>query len=75
MDPSLKDSFTLAIATKTIAKNLNKGVFTLAQFHGRFRTKLAHLVMKRNFLIKMCKLNAKSRAKFANVNAPLGKSC
>ncbi len=70
MDTSLKDSFTLAIATKTIAKNLNKGVFTLARFCGRFRTKLAHLVMKKNFKEKTCKLNAKSRAKFASVNAP-----
>jgi hypothetical protein len=47
-----------------------KGAFTLAQFRGRFRTKLACLVMKKKFFSKTCKLNAKSRAKFANVNAP-----
>ncbi len=43
-----------------------KGAFTLA----RFRTKLAHLVKKKKFVCKMCKLNAKSHAKIANVNAP-----
>jgi hypothetical protein len=48
----------------------NKGAFTLARFHGRFRTKLAHLAMKNTFFSKTCKLNAKSYAKFANVNAP-----
>jgi hypothetical protein len=42
----------------------------MAQFCGRFCTKLAHLVMIRIFFCKMCKLNVKSRAKFANVNAP-----
>jgi hypothetical protein len=48
-----------------------KGAFTLARFHAQFRTKLARLVMKKNiFCSKTCKLNAKSRAKFANVNAP-----
>jgi hypothetical protein len=46
----------------------------LAQFQGRFRTKLAHLEMKtKKIFSKMCKLNAKSRAKFDNVNAPLMK--
>jgi hypothetical protein len=47
-----------------------KGAFTLEQFRARFRTKLAHLVMKNFFFGKMCKLNAKSCAKIANVNAP-----
>jgi hypothetical protein len=32
-----------------------KGVFTLARFHGRFRTKLACLVMKQKKICnKMC---------------------
>ncbi len=51
-------------------KIMLKGAFTLARFCGQFCTKLAHLVMKKTFFSKMCKLNAKSRAKFANVNAP-----
>ncbi len=48
-------------------KRTFKGASTL----GRFRTKLARLVMKKKmFFSKTCKLNAKSRAKTANVNAP-----
>jgi hypothetical protein len=44
-----------------------KGAFTLA----RFSTKLARLLMKKKyFFSKTCKLNAKSHAKFTNVNAP-----
>ena len=50
----------------------SKGAFTLAQFRGRFRTKLAHLEMKKYiFFSKTCKLTAKSRAKFVSVNYPL----
>ncbi len=57
---------------KTLGQTLVKGAFTLAQFHGQFCTKLAHLVIKtKMFFSKTCKLNVKSHAKFANVNAPL----
>ncbi len=53
-------------------KMASKGAFTLAQYRALFRTKLACLVMKKIiFVSKMCKLNAKLRAKIANVNAPL----
>jgi hypothetical protein len=50
--------------------NFTKGAFTLARFRGWFCTKFARLVMKKYFFSKMYKLNAKSRANFANVNAP-----
>ncbi len=46
-------------------------MFTLARYRSQFRTKLARLVMKKIiFVSKTCKLNAKSRAKIANVKAP-----
>ena len=63
-----------SVALRNLCHNIKglKGAFTLAQFRGQFCTKLAHLVMKKNFFSKTCKLNVKSRAKFANVNAPLG---
>ncbi len=31
---------------------ISKGAFTLARFRGRFRTKLAHLEMKKKYLLK-----------------------
>ncbi len=31
-----------------------KGAFTLAQFRGRFCTKLAHLLMKKNIFLAKC---------------------
>ncbi len=53
------------------ANVLVKGAFILARYRARFCTKLARLVMKKIiFVSKMCKLNAKLRAKIANVNAP-----
>ncbi len=52
---------------------ISYGAFTLAQFRRRFCNKLACLEMKKNILSKTCKLNAKSRAKFANVSAPLSR--
>jgi len=54
-----------------IINGVIKGAFTLGRFRARFRTKLARLVMKKKyFFSKLCKLNAKSRVKIANVNAP-----
>jgi hypothetical protein len=57
--------------SKSAIKSLLKGAFTLARYRVQFRTKLAHLVIKKIiFVSKTCKLNAKLRAKIANVNAP-----
>ena len=57
--------------TITMLQDVSKGAFTLGRFCAQFHTKLARLLMKKKyFFSKMCKLNAKSRAKIANVNAP-----
>ncbi len=52
-------------------RTVHKGAFTLVRFRARFCTKFACLVMKKKIFCKTCKLNPKSRAKIANVNAPL----
>jgi hypothetical protein len=58
----LKFIYVVTMAKETILKMvarisqriLTKGSFTLAQFHGRFCTKLARLVMKTIFCNKTC---------------------
>ncbi len=36
--------------SESVNEVINNGSFTLTQYHGRFRTKIAHLAMKKIFL-------------------------